>query len=152
MWIKIKNKKNQAFTLIELLLVIAIIGILATIITAAITNARQQSRDTRRVADIATIQQAIELYQMDVGVYPTGNNLVLGITATKCLNSSGWNAVGCADPYIDYIPSNPAPGGVDYIYVGSGSIFQINFQLEHGTSKFPAGPCRGLPAGVINCP
>jgi len=145
-------KNRRAFTLIELLLAIAIIGILATIVTAAIVNARMQSRDTRRVADIATIQQAIELYQMDVGVYPTGNSLVLGITATKCLNSSGWNASGCADPYIDLIPINPIPGGVDYVYTGGGSTFQIAFQLEQGAGGHPAGPCRGLPAGVINCP
>lgn len=54
-----KNKKG--FTLIELLVVIAIIGLLSTLALVSLNTARQRSRDTKRQADVRTLQSAIEL-------------------------------------------------------------------------------------------
>jgi len=147
------NNNYKGFTLIELLLVITIIGVLATLLAAALNNAREQSRDTRRLADINKIQQALELYYYDQGRYPPGSSLVLGDTNTKCLNPSGWQTENCPNAYIDHIPSNPLPGGMDYTYTFiNASDFRIDFILEHGAGGFSAGPCRGLPAVVITCP
>ena len=53
------------------MVVIAIIGILASIVLAALNSARQRSRDVRRLADINQLQKAIELYYDDTGSYPT---------------------------------------------------------------------------------
>ena len=64
----IKNKKG--FTLIELLVVIAIIGLLSTLAVVALNNARQKSRDAKRVADVKQIQTALELFYNDCGGYP----------------------------------------------------------------------------------
>src|SRR5262245_50514712 len=58
------------FTLIELLVVIAIIGILASIVLASLNTARQKSRDARRLADIKSIQLALELFFDACGGYP----------------------------------------------------------------------------------
>ena len=62
--------KRKGFTLIELLVVIAIIGLLATLAVVALNNARQKSRDARRISDIKQIQTALELYYNDEGNYP----------------------------------------------------------------------------------
>jgi prepilin-type N-terminal cleavage/methylation domain-containing protein len=61
------SRKNScsAFTLIELLVVIVIIGILATISVAQFNNYAKQARDAKRMQDIATLSQAIELYAAD---------------------------------------------------------------------------------------
>ncbi|MFH0972699.1 MAG: prepilin-type N-terminal cleavage/methylation domain-containing protein, partial [Patescibacteria group bacterium] len=59
------------FTLIELLVVIAIIGLLSTLAIVALNNARQKSRDARRVSDIKQIQTALELYYNDANGYPS---------------------------------------------------------------------------------
>lgn len=63
-------KKNKAFTLIELLVVIAIIGILTTILTFTFIEAQKKSRDTKRKADLKTLQVSFEAYKTQQGKYP----------------------------------------------------------------------------------
>lgn len=53
---------RPGFTLIELLVVIAIIGLLATIAVIALNQARQNSRDSKRIGDIKQINTALQLY------------------------------------------------------------------------------------------
>ncbi|MFC1711955.1 type IV pilin protein [Patescibacteria group bacterium] len=72
------NKKG--FTLLELLIVIAIIGILVSIGTVSYTRAQRKSRDSRRQGDLKAVQNALEQYYSDndgdypggVGAYPAG--------------------------------------------------------------------------------
>jgi prepilin-type N-terminal cleavage/methylation domain-containing protein len=84
------NKKRQGFTLIELLVVIAIIGLLSTLAIVSLNTARQKSRNTKRQADIRTLQSAMELYINEAGVPPTlpANWLALGTTLSAYLASS----------------------------------------------------------------
>lgn len=66
----IKNKKEKGFTLLELLVVIGIIGLLASIIVINLTSARKRARDTKRIADLRTLQTAMEDYYGKHGAYP----------------------------------------------------------------------------------
>lgn len=67
-----QHKKQQAsgFTLIELLIVIAIIGLLATLAIVSLTGAQRKARDTKRIADAKQYQGALELYYNDNNRYP----------------------------------------------------------------------------------
>src|SRR4030042_5957827 len=65
-------RKQKGFTLIELLVVIAIIGFLSTRAVVALNNARQKSRDAKRVADVKQMQTALELYFNDCSSSPAG--------------------------------------------------------------------------------
>ena len=65
-------KKRMAFTLIELLIVVAIIGILAAIAVPNFMNARTRAKVTRAVADMRNISVAFAGYQVDHGEYPMG--------------------------------------------------------------------------------
>lgn len=56
---------KRGFTLIELLLVIAIIGLLSSVVLAALADAKNKSRDAKRLSDLNTIRNAIELYAND---------------------------------------------------------------------------------------
>ncbi len=62
--------RTRGFTLIELMVVIAIIGILAGIITASLSGAKAASRDAKRISDLNSIKLALSLYYNDNNKYP----------------------------------------------------------------------------------
>ena len=62
---------KKGFTLVEVVVVIAIMGILTVIIIPSLNNARSRNRDTERVADIGTIQLGLLNYYTKYGYYPT---------------------------------------------------------------------------------
>ena len=113
------TKVNKGFTLLEILLVIAAIGILAAIVLVAINPTRQiaQVRDAQRRSDINTIYKALEQYLIDNKAYPEGiteasqaicNNTV----TTACVNLN----VFLVPTYISSIPKDPS-GGVYKVYI-----------------------------------
>lgn len=65
---------KKGFTLLEILLVIAAIGVLAAIVIVAINPNRQlsQVRDTERQSDVNALSKAMEQYLIDQGEYPAG--------------------------------------------------------------------------------
>ena len=62
---------SQGFTMVELMIVIAIIAVLTTIGIGGYSSSIKRSRDTVRKSDIEAISQALTLYRMDWGRYPT---------------------------------------------------------------------------------
>lgn len=67
---KIKLYKQKGFTLVELLLVIAIIGILSTVAVVNLNVARAKARDARRMSDMEQIVLALNVYKETNGHYP----------------------------------------------------------------------------------
>lgn len=66
-----KNIRDVGFTVVELLIVIVVIAILATIVTFAYDNSKAEANDARRIKDIQTIAEMIEVYQTRTGSFPT---------------------------------------------------------------------------------
>jgi type II secretion system protein G len=101
------NTPSRGFTLIEIIVVVAIIGILSSLLMANFLGARERARDATRKSDIAQIQSALEVFRSDHGYYPpsTGSNIRLD----RC--GAGENLVGIGPNAITYmtdIPCNPA--------------------------------------------
>ncbi len=67
-------KSTSAFTLIELLIVILIIGILAAMIVMSVVQASAKARDVKRQQDLKNVQKALEMYYTTNGNYPSTNN------------------------------------------------------------------------------
>lgn len=65
-----RQKTFKAFTLIEMLIVITIIALLASLILVGMGGARAKARDSRRIADLHSIQNALELYYAKFYFYP----------------------------------------------------------------------------------
>jgi general secretion pathway protein G len=65
--------KKPAFTLVEMLIVIVIIGILAAALIPRLTSARSRANDTARKADLQQIATAIVAYQLDAKTFPTAS-------------------------------------------------------------------------------
>jgi len=146
-------KKLRGFTLIELLVVIAIIGLLSTLAVVALNNARQKSRDARRVSDIKQIQTALELYFNDENAYPIEAAAVtLGEGDQLVLCNVGWENVvsDCTGTiYMGQVPDNPTPNGADYVYaISDGSTYAITFTLEGDTGGLGSGAHTASPSGI----
>lgn len=107
-----KIKKNKGFTLVELLVVIAIIAVLASIVLVSLNTARVKGRDARRLADIKSIQNALELYYDSTsGTYP------IALT-------------GLASTYIPAVPKDP--NGTTYW--NTGNYFYARSSASDATS------------------
>ena len=104
-------RKNSGFTLIELLVVIAIIGLLSTVVLTSLNSARKKGRDTRRVEDIASIRQALEVYYDKNGTYPT---------ALSALQTDGQMSV---------VPTDPL-SGASYTYAVDSSTNPQDYVLR----------------------
>ena len=147
------NKKG--FTLIELLVVIAIIGLLSTLAVVSLNNARQKSRDAKRVSDIKQIQTALELYFADQNAYPTAaSSTVLGAAGTATLSStSGFAATAAGTTYMGQVPKNqgpPSTADYDYAYSSTdGSTYTLTFKLEGATGGLAGGiTLTATPSGI----
>lgn len=103
--------ESRGFTLIELLLVVAIIIIIASLVIVSVSNARIQGRDSKRIADVARIQLALESYKDAKGYYPPNINLVADCWttvdpgATQCCG--GTCTVGLKDAVLNYLSPLP---------------------------------------------
>ncbi|MCY3003187.1 MAG: prepilin-type N-terminal cleavage/methylation domain-containing protein [Planctomycetota bacterium] len=77
-----RPRRRRGFSLIELVIVIAILGILAGVVTPRVSQRVAAARDARRLQDVQAIRDAVEQYYLDTGSYPT---------ATSNATYGGWD-------------------------------------------------------------
>lgn len=112
-------KNSAAFTLVELLIVIAIIGVLAGLITVNLGGVRERGRDSQRKSDLHHLQTALRLYYNDYQVYPlsTAGNLIAHEDSEGDVTTFSWGdqfAVN-SNTYMTQLPSDPLNVD-DYVY------------------------------------
>jgi len=148
-----KYKIQRGFTLIEILVVVAIIGILSSVILVGLNTARKQGRDTRRIADLRQVQNALELYFQKNGQYP-GGNTINSWSALQTALTTGSNAPGG----ITNIPDDPL-GTTHYVYCYQSSGYTsyiLEATLEDPNNAALKNDLNTLPSGytctaLINC-
>jgi prepilin-type N-terminal cleavage/methylation domain-containing protein len=146
---------KMGFTIIELLVVVAIIGILASVVLALFNRPKADSRDARRESDMKQIQNALALYISTNGVYPSSASTPPCATPITINGSSDCLSVALVEARsISQVPVDPqgvgacpsipptAPGtGYCYISNAVGNDYAIYYHKESSTnvSGFPVG-------------
>ena len=141
------KNKISGFTLVELLVVITILGILATIGLVAFASSQARGRDAERKSDLKQIATGLELFYSDYGIYPVSDNGE--IKACPYSKTDSASTVTCAwggaTPFEDIdanknaktiyfrvLPKDPSSGS-SYYYVSDTTLqkFQIFAHLEN---------------------
>ena len=135
------KEKNKGFTLVELLVVLAIIGLLSGMVVISVRNVKAKSRDAERVSEINSIATVLSLYHTDHNRFPVFDGYITGTDALS-LTLEGTN-------YITEVPVDPlnndssecgSLSGYRYYYQSlDGSDYYLGYCLEtnsvHGKAK-----------------
>jgi len=141
------NKNTQkAFSFIEILVVVTIIGILATFAVVTYSEFVKQSRDAKRKGDLEQIRAAVEMYKSKNNIYPLTAAVVIG----SSLCDPGPD---CASgTYLQKIPADPKPTTYTYYYFSAtGSDYVIGAYLEQPSTSSCGNCSLGLPAACNYC-
>jgi type IV pilus assembly protein PilA len=123
---KLTNKNESGFTLIELMIVIAIIGILAAIAIPQFSAYRTRSYNSAAQADLRNAATAQEAYQVDNQRYCTDVNSLVGATYGLFTSKSVTLSGGGGDRTYT-MTSHHAKGDATYVLHGpGGSISKTN--------------------------
>lgn len=170
-----KNLLSRGFTLIEMLVVVAIIGILASLILVNLSSAQPAARDAVRLADMDSLELALKLYQQTNRRFPdcdngadVGNAITLGAAGRNdnCLRNE------LVPDFMSTLPTDPlydgdseTGGGYGYQTTRDGAQFAIwavmetqglveqdsEFPLIGGSAICTGGSLPTCPAFGQNC-
>lgn len=112
---------EQGFTLIELMVVILIIGLLATIVVQNLRGATDKAKRIKAEADISAFKTALDRYYLDNGSYPTTDQ---GLAALVAAPTTGKIPTDYPEGgYIEKVPNDP--WGNPYFYQSDGNSYVL---------------------------
>ncbi len=151
--------KKSGFSLIELLIVVAIMGILSAVVLTSLGTAREKARDARRLIDVK------DMIKLLVIESDTGNVLLSGCTGinaltTTCTGPGDISFIGSdySDPSESAIACRGSSESACAYSIskktggaGAGTEdYQVCFYLEYGSAGLPAGPNSAIgPVGKL---
>jgi general secretion pathway protein G len=103
---------HRGFTLIELMIVVVILGILATMVMPKILDKPEQARRTKAKVDLRSLQSALALFKTDTGRFPTTSEGLAALVANPGVRHYG------QEGYLERVPLDP--WGNKYVYLSPG--------------------------------
>ncbi|MBF0270982.1 MAG: type II secretion system major pseudopilin GspG [Magnetococcales bacterium] len=129
---------SAGFTLIEIMVVVVILGILATLIIPKIMSRPDEARHTKAILDIQSIGQALDLYRLDNNQYPTTEQGLMALVVKPEVEPvpRRWRQEG----YLAKLPMDPWDN--PYVYLAPGLHGQYDL-LSLGPDGMPGGEGKG---------
>jgi general secretion pathway protein G len=134
------RQSQCGFTLIELMVVLAIIGVLAALVVPNVLNRADDARVTAAKTDVGNLMQALKLYRLDNQRYPAPEQ---GLQALVVQPTTGPAPLNWK-PYIDKLPNDP--WGRPYQYMNPGVKGEIDV-LSLGADGQPGGEGKNADIG-----
>ncbi|MCK5097624.1 MAG: type II secretion system major pseudopilin GspG [Desulfobacteraceae bacterium] len=135
-----KQKKFRAgekgFTLIELMVVVVILGILATVVMPKLIGRTDKAKVTKAIVDMSAIKTGLKLYKLDNGNYPTTEQGIAALITkpeTEPLPKD-WSKGGYLDE--NHVPKDP--WGVEYLYLSPGLHGDFDI-ISYGADRTEGG-------------
>lgn len=138
-----RSPRPSGFTLIELLVVILILGVLAALIVPNVVGRGEDAKVAAAKHDIATLMQALKLYRLDNGRYPSSEQSLHALVVKPTIEPvpSNWKTGG----YIERLPKDP--WGNPYVYANPGVHAEVDV-MSYGRDGKPGGS--GADADIHN--
>lgn len=140
--------KRNAFTLVELLIVVVILGILAAVVIPQFSDASTDAKFSSLGTNLATVRGQIELYKLQhSGLYPTDKTTFSDQMTKKTKPDGTVDAAGTLGPYLQRIPNNPYNNLNDIEANGTGAG-TTGWWYDNATGGFTAndgGTTNGTP-------
>ena len=138
---RIERNRNRGFTLVELLVVLAILALLAGLVGPRVLGRLGGAKTQSASIQIRDFEQALEMYKLDVGRFPNNEEGLEALVAQPS-GANGWNG-----PYLrkNELPADPWGGQYEYSFPGRNGNFDI---LTYGADGSPGG--EGENADVSN--
>lgn len=111
---RLPRRRNQGFTLIEIMVVVVIMGILAALVVPRVLDRPDQARAVAAKQDVSGIMQALKLYRLDNGRYPTTEQGLKSLVERPGTGQAPTNW----KQYLDRLPADP--WGNPYQYLNPG--------------------------------
>ncbi|WP_092484588.1 type II secretion system major pseudopilin GspG [Candidatus Ichthyocystis hellenicum] len=131
-------RRRAGFTLIEVMVVVVILGILAALIVPKVISRPDDARIVAAKQDIASIVQALKLYRLDIGHYPTKEQGLLALVQkpTSGPVPKNWKDGG----YLDKLPNDPWGNSYYYEIPGSHGEVDVYSNGAGGSSPSDSAP------------
>ncbi len=113
---------SKGFTLLEVMVVIVILGILASIVAPNILGNKEQADQKKAVADIVALENALDLYRLDNSVFPTTDQGLEALVSEPTISPQPRNYK--QDGYIRRLPTDP--WGNPYQYLSPGDKGRVD--------------------------
>ncbi len=124
------NKKTKVFTLLEIMVVIVILGLLASLTIPSLMSNKNRADQQKAVSDISALENALDMYRLDNGDYPTEQQGIAALVTKP--NVPPLPQRYPSDGYIRRLPTDPW-----------GNSYQMNNPGKHGQIDiFSIGPDR----------
>lgn len=117
-----RRESEEGFTLVELMVVIVIIGLLATVVLINVLPSQDRAMATKAKADIATLSQAMEMYRLDNLSYPTGSDGLQALASAPAGAEAGNYRPG---GYVKSLPEDPWGRPYQLAVPGKSGAFDV---------------------------
>ena len=130
----IRQRRARGFTLIEIMVVVVIMGILASLVVPKLIARTGESKVAAAKVDIATVMQALKLYRLDNQRYPTTEQGLRALVEKPTTGpaANGWKAGG----YLEKMPKDP--WGNPYQFLSPGVKGEVDL-ISLGADGQPGG-------------